>query len=338
MFSAVKKISKKRLIAIRRREYENGWGVQRCLIVQKSLTGFLLFCFATTNYGQEIKQAKYKDVFFPKTAIQKNISYSPDAHPGIKEKFYLFDLYEPVSDTSQKRPLIIWLHGGGFKFGSKNARGIKLWSETFAQRGYVCAALNYRLSKKNPLFNFTELKRSCYNAVADVEEAVAFFKKNHAAYRIDANRIILAGNSAGAMIALQAVYSNRAELAELARLPDADKLPVKHNPQRVAAVINFWGGLYEISWLQNARVPIFSAYGTNDKVVPGDQKDSLYGSIAIHRKADQLKIPNAIKVYEGYSHELQKRFNPIFAPDNATRQRWLDAGQAAAEFLFIQLF
>jgi acetyl esterase/lipase len=235
--------------------------------------------------------------------------------------------------------LIIWLHGGGFKFGSKNAKGIQLWSEEFAKRGYVCAALNYRLSKKNPLFNFTELKRSCYDAVQSVAEAIAFFKQNRERYHIDTTRIILAGNSAGGMVALQSVYSSQSELAAIAQMPGSATLPNVHNPSNIAAVINFWGGLFKIEWLENARVPVFSAYGTRDKIVPYNAKDtSLYGSVAIHEKADRLHIPNALKVYEGYSHELQKHFNPVLPPGAGTKERWRDAAQAAADFLYPVLF
>lgn len=295
------------------------------------------FFIGSISFGQNGSGIKYKDAVFTEAIIQRNISYFPAKHPGIKEKHYLFDLYEPSADTSQKRPLIIWLHGGGFKLGSKNARGIQLWSETFAKRGYVCAGLNYRLSKKNPLFNFTELKRSCFDAVQDVEEAIAWFKKNASQFRIDTNRIILAGNSAGGMIALQAVYSSRAELAHLAQLP-GDDFSADHNPARIAAVINFWGGLFKIDWLQNSRVPVFNVSGDKDRIVPPDHKDtSLYGSIAIHNKATTLHIPSGIKIFDGYSHELQKNFNPLFAAGAATKQRWLEAGQLAADFLFEQL-
>ncbi|MDB5209951.1 MAG: Acetyl esterase/lipase [Sediminibacterium sp.] len=137
------------------------------------------FLSQSTAHAQNMLPVKYKDAIFPEVTITKNNSYATGEHPGTKDKHYLFNFYEPKSDATLKRPLIIWLHGGGFKFGTKNAKGIKLWSETFAQRGYVCVALNYRMSKKNPLFNFIELKKSCYGAVQSVKEAVAFFKKNH---------------------------------------------------------------------------------------------------------------------------------------------------------------
>ena len=102
------------------------------------------------------------------------------------------------------------MHGGGFKFGSKKARSTRIWSKNFAHKGYLCAAINYRLSKKNPLRNFKALVKGCYEAIEDLEQAIVFFKKNNALYRIDTNCIILAGNSAGAMIALQSIYSSYA--------------------------------------------------------------------------------------------------------------------------------
>jgi acetyl esterase/lipase len=182
---------------------------------------------------------------FTETMIQKDLSYATATHPGIKDKYYLFDLYEPKADESTKRPLIIWLHGGGFKFGSKKAAGIKLWCESFAMRGYVCAGLNYPLSKNKTLLNLVNLKKGAFEAVQAVQEAVAYFKKNAEQYRIDTNRIILAGNSAGGIIALHAAYTSPAQLAKYAELP-VDLLSSKANPAGIAAVVNFWGGLFDL--------------------------------------------------------------------------------------------
>lgn len=281
---------------------------------------------------------RYKDDVFTEVSVRSNISYALHEHPGSKDRDYLLDLYQPAGDAQTDRPLILWMHGGGFKFGSKNARGIEQWSRQFAKKGYVCAGLNYPLSKKNPLFHFDELRRSCYYAVNGIDEAITYFKQHWKEYGIDTNRIILAGNSAGGMIALQSVYPSRRQLAELCGLP-GEGLSTVHNPQHVAAVINFWGGLFRIGWLDEATVPVFSAYGTRDKIVtPNSTDTSLYGSIAIHERADRLRIPNRIKVYEGYSHELQKHFNPIFPPGEGTRKRWESAGRAAADFLVSSVF
>ncbi len=301
----------------------------------KQLIVFLSLVVSYSGYSQTTKPVRYHDLVYSEVIIQKNNSYSSNQP---KKKSYLFDIYEPSGDSSLQRPLIIWLHGGGFTFGSKNAPDIQLWCEDFAKRGYVCVAINYRLNKMITLVDFTEFKRGCYKGVLDLENAVNWFKKNRASLRIDTNRIILAGNSAGGMIALQAVYSSNKELGNIARLPGADNFSTSHNAANISAVVNFWGALFSINWLKNAKIPIVSVHGTNDKVVPFDHRDtSLYGSYAIHKKANELKIPNRLKIYTGYSHELQKKFNPLFA-GKETKKRWLEAGQFVADFLYEQLF
>lgn len=282
---------------------------------------------------------RYKDLIFSEVAIDKNLSYQPNA-PKDEKKAYLFDLYQPMGDNAASRPLIIWMHGGGFKFGSKKAKGIELWSKTFAQRGYVCAGINYRLSKKNPIFHFDELLKSSYYAVQDVKTAVEYFRHNAARYRIDPDKIILAGNSAGGIIALQAAYSSNAELAALAQLP-AGTAAINQPGERVkvAAIVNFWGAIYNLNWLKNAAVPIVSVLGSNDGIVPPTHKSApLYGGKDIHEKANALGIPNDLKVFDGYSHELQKHFNPLLPVGAGTQQRWLQAGQFAADFLYNRLY
>ena len=298
----------------------------------------LISLFALSSSAQTGKCYHYKDILFSDVRINKDLTYFPNA-PEKDKKPHLFDLYQAKDDTTRLRPLIIWIHGGGFKFGSKEAKGIQLWSKTFAQRGYVCAAINYRLSKKNTLFHFDELLKASYFAVQDAKRAVEYFKKHHDEYHIDPNKIILAGNSAGGIIALQTAYSSDAELAKLAKLPDTVENAHMHEIFKVAAVVNLWGAIYDLNWLKNAHVPIISILGSNDGVVSPTHKTApLYGGEDIHSSADSLKIPNKLKLFEGYSHELQKHFNPIFPAGKGTHQRWLQAGQYAADFLYAQLF
>ncbi len=294
----------------------------------------ILFFLPTASLRAQSTR-RYKDLVFRDVTIGYDLSYNPLVDAKEK-KSYLFDLYQPAGDQQQRRPLIIWMHGGGFKYGSKSAKGIQLWCKTFAQRGYVCAGINYRLSKQNPVFHFDELLASSYYAVQDIKTAVDYFKKHAVQYGIDPDKIILAGNSAGGMIALQAAYSSNEELAKLAKLPaDSAAVNKPHDRVKVAAIINFWGAIYDLNWLKNAHVPVVSALGSNDPIVPPAHKNTpLFGGKDIHQRADSLGIPNDLKVFEGYSHELQKHFNPFFAGGKATQGRWLEAGQFAADFLY----
>lgn len=280
-----------------------------------------------------IQHIRFKDLVFPTVEVAKNIAYNPAPADTIKAKYYLLDLYQPENDTGISRPLIIWIHGGGFKFGKKSSRGIPLWSKQFAQRGYVCAAVNYRLSRRPTLSNRDALLMACFDAVNDVAEVIDFFKKNHATYKIDTTRIILGGNSAGGMVSLQSVYGNENLInAESNRINTPSH--ILYNPNHIAAIINFWGGIFDSTWLKNANIPFVSVLGSKDRLVPPDNPDKgICGGIIIHRYGDSLHIHNSLKIYYGYAHELQKRFNPLWA-GRATRKRWAEAGDFAADFLF----
>lgn len=303
---------------------------------QPLLSALLLFATLTLR-AQSASSIRYKDLVFPNVIKTTNLTYSP-GDTKKEKKAHLFDLYQPSGDTATARPLIIWMHGGGFKFGSKNAAGVELWSETFAKRGYVCVSINYTLSKHYPFLHFDELLRSCYYAVQDARSAVAFFKKNYKEYNIDPDKIILGGNSAGGMIALQTAYSTNAQLAKLAALPDSVASSTQTEPTKVAGVISYWGAIFNLNWLKNAQVPIVCVHGSKDGLVPLTNKGTtLYGSLDIHQKADTLKIPNGFKLFEGYSHELQKNFNPVFGAGKKTKERWLEAGQYTADFLYTNI-
>ena len=301
------------------------------------ITGCIITCIVLPIYGKQYQTTRYKDLVFKNIKIDNNIVYQPNPPEGAKKKYYLFDLYQPQNDTCTSRPLILWMHGGGFKFGNKKSRGTPLWSKRFAQRGYVCAAVNYRLSKKNTLSDLSALVNACSDAIEDINQAITFFKKNHLLYKIDTNRIILAGNSAGGMIALQYVYSNPALMQQTGQAGIEKTLPA-FNPEHIKAVINFWGGMFNLEWLKNANVPIVSVYGSKDRIVPpADPGNGIYGSILIHQYADSLHIFNRVKIFDGYAHELQKRFNPFWA-GKATHRRLEEAGQFAADFLYAELF
>lgn len=303
---------------------------------KKSLLLLCILCITLFSKAQTVNSQRYKDLVFSAISIDKNLSYAP-AGPQIDKKSHFFDLYRPKGDSLTSRPLIIWMHGGGFIFGSKEAKGITIWCKSFAQRGYVCAAINYRLAKKSSIFHLGKLQKNCYYAVQDTKSAVDYFRRHHAEYHIDPDKIILAGNSAGGFMALQAAYSTDGELAKAAGLNAIDS---KHQGVlKVAGVINFWGGILDLNWLKNARVPIVSVLGSKDVIIsPTHKNASMYGGLDIKDRADALGIPNALKVFDGYSHELQKHFNPFFPGGKDTQKRWLEAGQFAADFLYQSVF
>lgn len=287
--------------------------------------------------GQSDGVTPYHNIISPEIKTQKNIVYGTPPKTGIKTKYYQLDIYSPLTNSVIKRPLIIMMHGGGFKLGSKTSNSTPVFSKAFAQRGYICASINYRLSRKKPLSNFKDLAEGCYDAIADLQQAINFLKKNAEKYNIDTNNIILAGNSAGGMTALQAVFSNPAALANLFGNHQADSLSNKPFVGNIKAVVNCWGAIYDSAWLRNARVPVVCIHGEKDRVVPLNFKDStVFGSAVIHRQLNLLGIPNEIKVYEGSGHELARHFNPLWTGSKA-KKRCRDAAAFICSFLAEQI-
>lgn len=286
--------------------------------------------------AQQLPQ-RYKDPIFTDITVVRNITYSSNIPRGQKPKRYQLDLYFATADSLRNRPLVIWMHGGGFKFGSKRAVSSRIWSKEFARRGYLSASINYRQSKRKTLRSFDALAKSCYDAMQDLTAAARYLKNNNGTYPFDTSRIILAGNSAGAMIALHSVYSSEADLAKHVNYNDSNTHSTIHNPNNIVAIINFWGAIFDPQWLQNGKVPIVSVHGRKDRIVPYAENGSgLYGSSIIHRTADSLGIPNRLNTYDRYGHELQKHFIPILR-SGATKRRWMAAGRFAADFLYEEL-
>ena len=70
------------------------------------------FLISTAN-AQISGPRKFKDQVFPNVDVTNNLSYAR-GNNITDTTAYLFDFYQPYGDHSPARPLIIWLHGGGF--------------------------------------------------------------------------------------------------------------------------------------------------------------------------------------------------------------------------------
>ncbi len=89
---------------------------------------------------------------------------------------------------SGNAPLVIFVHGGGWKRGDKNNATGGSKAPHYLAQGYGFASINYRLVPD----------ATVEQQAADVANAVAYLRVNAAKFGIDANRIVLMGHSAGA--------------------------------------------------------------------------------------------------------------------------------------------
>ena len=121
----------------------------------------------------------------------RNISYG---HYGADS---LLDVYYPKG-TTQPLPTIVHIHGGGYVYGSKEI--YRRYGMDMARRGFAFVNFNYRLA---PKWKFP-------TPLADTNAVLEWVVQNAHRYHLDPDRIILAGDSAGAQLTSQyaAIYSN----------------------------------------------------------------------------------------------------------------------------------
>jgi hypothetical protein len=132
------------------------------------------------------------------------------------------DIYTPVCEGTagiSKRPLLVFIHGGAFLTGGKDDASITKLARQFARRGYVTASITYRLGMINDdtgrscnipdyscIFatDSAEWYRALYRGIQDTKGAIRFLVNRNEQYKIDPNHIFVAGESAGAFLALGA--------------------------------------------------------------------------------------------------------------------------------------
>jgi acetyl esterase/lipase len=112
--------------------------------------------------------------------VHRDLAYVSSGHPR-----QVLDLYLP--DLSPATPLIIWIHGGAFRMGSKEDRV----PFEMLEQGYAIASLNYRLSQ-HALFPAQ---------IEDCKAAVRWLRAHADTYGLDSSRLASWGESAGGHLA-----------------------------------------------------------------------------------------------------------------------------------------
>lgn len=105
----------------------------------------------------------------------------------------MLDVFYPsvIQRTDRVLPTIVWVHGGGFISGAKDQ--IANYLKILAAKGFTVVGVNYSLAPGS----------GYPTPIQQVNEALAFLAANASRLHIDASKLFLAGDSAGAQIAGQ---------------------------------------------------------------------------------------------------------------------------------------
>lgn len=245
----------------------------------------------------------------------------PYADDGKKE--HLLDFYYP-EETSSKLPTIIDIHGGGLMYAYKELN--KNYCYRLAERGFTVIGVNYSLAPENPY-------PAC---LKDVSAALTYIGDNIASYPCNPDEVFITGDSAGALLAAQAVLLSSSEELRKAFGVKPINLDFK--------AAGYTSGMFEMSsglakflapgifGKGGAKKSAFSKYlpfadvmdkGKMPPCYLVTSKEDMIRPATLHFKAllDEKGIENKLSDYpKGVGHKLEHVFSVLYPDYDESRE------------------
>ena len=255
-------------------------------------------------------------------------------------KALTMDIYSPKEDNEKKRAAVIVAHGGAFIGGAKDDTDQKsvAYCNSLAALGFVTASVEYRLGvTMSGEFNLmgivvmgqtatlsidsVDFARAVYRGVQDINAAVRYLRANATKYGIDPERIYVLGNSAGAILSIENIYTNsekdfpdysyKVEKKEgvtiRPSLGGLNDYGVDDNDDGVCdncdidahanGAVALWGATHDPITIGFNKTPLFLAHGKKDGTVKFDTGYPLSDASGMLKR----NLPAA---YSGYADQI----------------------------------
>lgn len=236
--------------------------------------------------------------------MQPDVVYGGANNTSLK-----LDIWYP-RDNPNPTPTLVYIHGGGWIFGSKEGSVYQFLP--YLEKGWRVVNVEYRMAGNS----------LAPGAVEDARCAVRWVFRNAKQYNFDASKIVLTGHSAGGHLSLIA-----------GMLPDKTPLDNRcyaDEKINVAAIINWYGITdvndlieggnlknYAVMWMGSQRdaaeiaksvsplsyvraglPPILTVHGDKDDVVPYSHATRLKDAL------DKAKVPNKLITVKNGGHGM----------------------------------
>ena len=302
---------------------------------------------------------RYLNEVFTEVQSTKDLKFGEGTTIGGELQELFLDVYEPVGDDAEKRPVILLAFGGSYIGGN---RGDMAWiCELYAKRGFVAVAIDYRLYDLVliPVPTEEEMIDVVTKSVSDMKASIRYMREDAATdnlFKIDPQFVFVGGISAGAITASHTAVMDSTDTYtdEIMGYIEAnggfdgnssDNSQYSHETQ---GFVNLSGGLHEADWLDANDPPFVSVHDENDGIVPygGDYAsifnvDIIYmeGSQIMKEVADAVGVENELKTIVGSNGHVSyfgttqstnevMDFTATFLEDIICGQPILDAGEA----------
>ena len=238
-------------------------------------------------------------------------TYETHIYSAAAEEPLELDLYLPSGKTPRHRPLVLFVHGGGFYTGTRKEENIHHFCDSLRMAGFVVANVSYRLYLKGQSFHCDQPIPNKVKAIAsaakDLRLATRWLldRKDH--FMIDASQVFVSGSSAGAEAVFEAVYASSGD----AILSTSD-LPVGF---RYKGMLAFAGAALSLDAITpDTALPTLMYHGSCDALVPYGTaihhycpKGSpgallLHGSWSVHQHLETLNVASVLVTTCGGKH------------------------------------
>lgn len=236
--------------------------------------------------------------------MQPDVVYGSANNTALK-----LDVWYP-RDNPNPTPTLIYIHGGGWIFGSKEGSVYQFLP--FLEKGWRVVNVEYRMASNS----------LAPAAVEDTRCALRWIYRNAKQYNFDTSKIVLTGHSAGGHLSLIT--------GMLPKRTDLDNRCYGDEDLRVAAIINWYGITdvndliqganlknYAVMWMGSLEnkteiakkvspltyvradlPPVLTIHGDKDDVVPYSHATRLKEAL------DKAKVPNRLYTVKGGGHGM----------------------------------
>ena len=275
---------------------------------------------------------KNEDIVYARGLAHTKTSSNPSAVP------LRLDVYFPDGNSTD-RPVLMFIHGGGFTGGIKHKPEIVEMAEYYASRGWVYVSIDYRtteelgdiddMSQKETIdyyqgiapkewiehtFEGAESTKQIQQSVAmyaaqrDSKAALRWIVANADTYSIDVDEIAVGGASAGSITTIALGISNESDFRDEISINEDPTLATTNLNETydVKSMVYFWGSNVKVELYNTVyEVDRYDAKDPELFMAHGNGNDPVTpyeGALALQDIYDSLGIYNELVTLEGHGH------------------------------------
>lgn len=287
--------------------------------------------------GLDVEPGQYEVLFYEDLVFASGLAHTASSTQPSPVPLKL-DVYCPDSNSTD-RPVLMFIHGGGFTGGVKHKPEIVEMGQYYASRGWVFVSIDYRTTEElgdiegktqdeiveyyrgiapqewvDHSFTGAESTKQIQQAVAmytaqrDAKAALRWVVAHAEDYQINTDEIAVGGASAGSITTIALGISDLGDFRDEISFDDDPTLSTTNYNQsyEVQSMVYFWGSKQKLDVFEAVYgVERYDAEDPELFMAHGDQRDLVTpyeGALALQDIYAELDIHSELVTLEGHGH------------------------------------